>query len=179
MDPMKRYVVGFLFVNAWVLLLHKKRPAWQAGKLNGPGGKVEPDETFEHAMAREFGEEVGYPVVGWEHFATLRAVEDGAPYEVAFFRAERSRTDGVIQTIKYDEWPEWFQVNHLPDEVVPNLHFLIPMAYHAQREAWPYALVESHAVRLQVTPEWSKEMARREGDLDVGAGPRAPVDPSP
>lgn len=56
-----RYVLGFTFSPTFshVLLLWKNRPAWQAGKLNGIGGKIEEGETAEEAMAREFTEETG------------------------------------------------------------------------------------------------------------------------
>ena len=37
-----------------VVLTHKNRPAWQAGKLNGVGGKIELLESPVAAMVREF-----------------------------------------------------------------------------------------------------------------------------
>jgi 8-oxo-dGTP diphosphatase len=56
-----RYVVGFAidFEDDCVLLIKKNRPAWQAGKLNGIGGKIEGNERPEDAMCREFLEETG------------------------------------------------------------------------------------------------------------------------
>jgi 8-oxo-dGTP pyrophosphatase MutT (NUDIX family) len=56
------YVVGFVFDpdESHLLLIWKNRPAWQAGKLNGPGGKRENGETPLAAMEREFGEETGF-----------------------------------------------------------------------------------------------------------------------
>ena len=61
MPPKKTYVAGFLFSpdRSRVLLIRKNRPAWQAGKLNGLGGKIEPGETPPQAMRREFREEQG------------------------------------------------------------------------------------------------------------------------
>lgn len=48
----KSYVVGFMLDQAreHVVLIEKNRPAWQAGKLNGVGGKVEPGEFPVNAM---------------------------------------------------------------------------------------------------------------------------------
>lgn len=80
-------VVGFAFSDdlRTVLLIRKRRPASQAGKLNGVGGKLEPGESFIDAMVREFHEESGI-VTGpgdWTHFATL----DAPRWKVAFFKA--------------------------------------------------------------------------------------------
>ena len=36
-----------------VLLVQKLRPAWQVGKYNLPGGKIEEDETIHDAAVRE------------------------------------------------------------------------------------------------------------------------------
>ena len=57
----KRYVVGFLlnYDRTQVVLIRKNRPAWQAGHLNGVGGKIEMGETPIEAMTREFEEETG------------------------------------------------------------------------------------------------------------------------
>jgi 8-oxo-dGTP diphosphatase len=58
---MKKYVVGFLFSPnlAEVVLVLKNRPDWQAGLLNGIGGKIEDGESPHNAMSREFVEETG------------------------------------------------------------------------------------------------------------------------
>ena len=52
---MKEYVVGFMFSEE----ILKNKPDWQAGRLNGVGGKVEPNEYPDQAMVREFEEETG------------------------------------------------------------------------------------------------------------------------
>ncbi len=56
---MKSYVVGLVFQGNDVVLIRKTHPAWQCGKLNGVGGRMEPGETPQQAMAREFEEEAG------------------------------------------------------------------------------------------------------------------------
>ena len=71
----QQYVVGFAFSadRSKVVLIEKNRPAWQAGKLNGVGGKVDANETHEAAMAREFFEETGVQTTAenWHYFAKL------------------------------------------------------------------------------------------------------------
>jgi 8-oxo-dGTP diphosphatase len=61
------YVCGFLFSpdGKKVVLIKKNRPENQAGKLNGIGGKIEPGETPEQAMIREFNEEAGIYIDEW------------------------------------------------------------------------------------------------------------------
>lgn len=69
------YVVGFAFSadRSKVVLIKKNRPAWQAGKLNGVGGKVDPGETTIAAMAREFFEETGVKTLetDWHYFTKI------------------------------------------------------------------------------------------------------------
>lgn len=69
------YVLGFAFDPelTYVALIRKTKPEWQAGKLNGIGGKVEPSETFRQAMVREFFEETGsrVPSERWHNFSRI------------------------------------------------------------------------------------------------------------
>ena len=78
------YVVGFMFSmdNTKVALIRKKRPAWQAGLLNGIGGHVEASESYAHAMVREFKEETGgdSTVGGWERYAQLTGHSRGGRF---------------------------------------------------------------------------------------------------
>lgn len=72
---MTDYVLGFLFTPAMrnVVLITKTKPEWQAGLLNGVGGKIESGEMPPDAMVREFEEETGVrvPVEAWRHFVRM------------------------------------------------------------------------------------------------------------
>lgn len=88
-----RYALGFMFSSdrSRVALIRKLTPAWQAGLLNGIGGKIEPGESPAQAMAREFAEEAGPATDAseWELFARL-----GDPrFEVHAFRMFSDRVD--------------------------------------------------------------------------------------
>lgn len=84
------YVLGFLFDPGLhsVVLIEKLKPAWQAGKLNGVGGKVEQGEALDAAMAREFAEETGVRIrpQDWAQYATLTGA-DGRHFAVHVFYA--------------------------------------------------------------------------------------------
>ena len=66
----KQYVNGyaFSFDEQNIVLIRKNRPAFMQGMLNAVGGKIEPGETPEEAIQREFREETGMDVVRWKKF---------------------------------------------------------------------------------------------------------------
>jgi len=92
--PQMRYVVGFAFDHDFshVLLIWKNRPLWQAGKLNGIGGKIEPGELPLNAMIREFAEETGIMETQWKIVGRRfrAAIEDNQPgsYEMYMYAAQ-------------------------------------------------------------------------------------------
>ncbi|MBI5881893.1 MAG: 8-oxo-dGTP diphosphatase [Elusimicrobia bacterium] len=57
-DPTERAVLCFVIQDGRVLLIRKKR-GLGAGKVNGPGGRIEPGETAMAAASRETREEIG------------------------------------------------------------------------------------------------------------------------
>lgn len=140
------YVAGFLFNKrlSQVALIKKSKPEWQKGKLNAIGGKIETGETATQAMTREFNEETGCYVVGWELFATLvceserhkGAPDSGQPYQVHFFRAfadadlwsvVRTQTEEEVHVVR---WEDIVWLNALP-----NLSWLIPMALNMDKDS--------------------------------------------
>lgn len=89
----QRYCCGLFFSagHEHVHLIRKNRPTWQAGRLNGIGGKVEPGEWPSEGMAREFREETGLllPPDRWRKFAQIDYCETHAH---VFFYAAVART---------------------------------------------------------------------------------------
>jgi 8-oxo-dGTP diphosphatase len=126
---MQLYVCGFLFSpdRSRVLLIRKNRPAWQAGKLNGVGGKIEAGETPIHAMIREFREEAQLRIESWQEVIVLSGHEDAgktSDWQGHFFRAFGPIDEAVAAT---DEALEIHPVNPLPRDTIPNLQWIIPM----------------------------------------------------
>lgn len=125
----KHYVVGFLFdeTMSFFILIQKERPLWQAGLLNGPGGKIEEGEDPVDAMAREFNEECGRSVTGWKRYCIIHTPNDS----VHFFYA--CSTDDVFAARTMTD--EKVVVAHDADlnRAVPNAKWLIEMARSFRR----------------------------------------------
>jgi 8-oxo-dGTP diphosphatase len=132
------YVVGFMFSmnRDGVLLIRKNRPEWQAGKLNGVGGKIEDGETPRAAMVREFREETGIHTS--EDFWMIAGRIEGLEYRVFILRTfsdaiwdAKSTTDEMTQVYSVNGLFQNFYGNaargSLPAELmVPNLYTIIP-----------------------------------------------------
>jgi len=71
------YVLGFMLSpdETEVVLIRKNRPTWQAGRLNGVGGKVNSGEGYYEAMVREFEEETGVTEREWTHYADMEGID--------------------------------------------------------------------------------------------------------
>ena len=127
---MKQYVAGFLFDNDKqnVVLIRKNRPEYQAGKLNAVGGKFEPiDRTVFLSMEREFFEEAGVNVAGWDNFCVLR--NEILSYEVYFFRTFNTTAFNAARTMESESIVK-LRVKEamVRPDTMPNLCWLIPMA---------------------------------------------------
>jgi len=123
---MYQYVVGIAFADdlRTILLIRKNRPAWQAGFLNGVGGKLEPGEDFLPAMVREFKEETGLdvPAEKWHHAVTFT----GPDYELRFFY---TATDAIFEAASTTDEPiERHDISSLwKIPVISNLRWVIPL----------------------------------------------------
>jgi len=120
---MTHYVAGLLYSEDGmaVALIQKNRPQWQAGLFNAIGGKVELGETAQQAMRREFREEAGVDLE-WTHRMTLK----GSDYSVDFFSRHDDAAISQIMTMT-DEVVEIHQAYDLPENLIPNLWWIIPM----------------------------------------------------
>lgn len=128
------YVVGFLYdPSGHVLLIEKNRPKWQAGKLNGVGGKIEGGEWPIEAMVREFEEETGLASKqeDWTEFFELRTngvtiyfYHARTPLQGRWFHDAQDLTDEPCVVRSVDSLHETL--------IIPNLHWLIPMGWYAE-----------------------------------------------
>jgi 8-oxo-dGTP diphosphatase len=145
------YVAGFYFWRDEMLLVRKHTPSWQSGKLNAIGGKVEAGENSVLAMRREFREETGIDVGGWNLFCQ----ETTENYSVYFFRltADGDGERPVVQPENnVGEFLFWLPVLMSADssEVIGNLHWLVPLARDWRR----YHCVFETGDDIKKRPTW-------------------------
>lgn len=124
-SKLNEMVVGFLFDSNFenVLLIEKNRPLWQAGKLNGVGGKIEENETPLNAMRREFLEETGQEISDFINYCTITGIYG---WRVYFFYAITNKLELKPDTT--NEKQIVVKTRELPDNVIYNLRWLIPAA---------------------------------------------------
>lgn len=119
-----KYVVGFMFNEneTDVLLIKKNKPAWQKGKMNGVGGKIEKGEYAMDAMHREFKEETGIDFDQWKYIVTMSGddwechVFTGSSDDVFDFK---QMEDEVLHLIPLREFDDF--------DLISNLYWLVPM----------------------------------------------------
>ena len=126
-----------------LILVRKNKPAWQKGKLNLPGGKIEPMEDYKIAALRELKEETGL-----EPVEIKRAVGENS--KKTFIESPMEPTLmgkiigswGIVYCVKIPvlfkklnpdkketqtcQWFNWMNLRNNPD-LLPSLNIIIPM----------------------------------------------------
>lgn len=144
--PRTEAVVGFAFSDdlRTVLLIRKRRPASQAGKLNGVGGKVEAGESFVDAMVREFREEAGLDTgpTDWTHFASL----DAPRWRIAFFKAVMPKAELIRAAAAPPLTHETLELHSLvglrDQDTMRNLRWMVPLCLDGSPYVLPIELKE-------------------------------------
>lgn len=109
--PLERATLCFIIKDGRVLLIRKKR-GLGAGKINGPGGKLEPGETPLQAAVRETQEEIGVTPLQLEERGVLHfQFTDGYSLRCAVFIA-RDLEGEPIETVEAD--PFWKPIAEVP-----------------------------------------------------------------
>ena len=124
---MKPYTVGFIFNKdlSKVLLIHKLHPEWQNGRVNGIGGKIEPGEESIDCIVREIREETGLITDKDKWIYAGKNID--SDWVVDFYSYQYHGNEKDAQQM-IDEEIEWFDLNALPENLIPNLAWLIPLA---------------------------------------------------
>jgi len=118
-----------------VLLIHKKT-GLGAGKINGPGGKLEPGETAEEAAVREVQEELHVTPKNLKEMGDLHFdFVDGLKLHCTVFRSEEFEGQPT-ETIEAK--PEWFKFEEIPYDRMwaDDRHWLPSMLEGHSFRAW-------------------------------------------
>ena len=109
--PTEEATILFVVQDGKILLIHKKR-GLGAGLINGPGGRLEKDETTEQCALRETKEELGIEVhdprfAGELYFDMTDGYKlRGHVYTATQFSGVPTETDEAT--------PEWFPLDNIP-----------------------------------------------------------------
>jgi 8-oxo-dGTP diphosphatase len=110
-SPRDRATLLFVVKDGQVLLIRKKR-GLGAGKINAPGGRLEPGETAAAAAVREVEEEVRVTPLGPVELGQLSfQFTDGYSLFCHVFRAGDCRGQAAA-TAEAD--PVWTALDHIP-----------------------------------------------------------------
>jgi len=121
----------YLIDGEEVLLIEKKR-GHGAGNFNGPGGKLEEDETPEQAAKREFREETRVEVEDLEKVAELKFFFGGDPDQhVHVFMTEEY--SGEAEETE-EARPEWFPIKEMPyEDMWPDDEVWMPKMFSGEK----------------------------------------------
>jgi len=109
--PTERAVLLFVVQDGRILLIRKKL-GLGAGKINGPGGRIEPGETPEAAAIRETQEELCITPHAIRHCGELSfQFQDGFSIHAHVFKTEGF--SGAPQETR-EAIPHWFALDAIP-----------------------------------------------------------------
>jgi 8-oxo-dGTP diphosphatase len=108
-------VAGLILRDSKILVCQRRRDDSHALQWEFPGGKVEPGETPQFALARELREELGIEAtIGRELFRTRHRYRESQPeLELIFFQANVDRS-APLQNLVFEGF-EWAEPAALPD----------------------------------------------------------------
>ncbi len=131
--PELAVVAALILRDSEILVCQRRRDDSHALQWEFPGGKVEPGEIPQEALARELREELGIEAtIGRELFRTRhRYHESGQALELIFFQANVDRS-ASLQNLVFERF-EWADPSALPkyDFLQADEEFVALLASHA------------------------------------------------
>ena len=129
--PVDPATLVFVIRGGRILLIRKKR-GLGAGKINGPGGRLESGETPEACAARELHEELGVTARSLVRLGDHRfQFVDGYSIYVHIYRT--SEFDGTPRETD-EAVPMWFDVGAIPfDEMWEDDRYWLPLVVEGRR----------------------------------------------
>lgn len=119
---MTEYVLGYAEFDDRVIFIEKQKPEWQKGRLNLPGGHIEPNESWRSALSREFEEEIGVKPLNIEFAGTIVSPSGSVVvgYCGTLREAPRTMTDEKVILIRREKASK-------SPFMIPNLRVIIPL----------------------------------------------------
>ena len=131
----KMEITLLLMIKDGKILLGEKKKGFGKGKLNGPGGKIEPGETPEQEMIRETREEVGITPTKYKEMGTVEFVEwyKGEEQNVIFYLYVATEYEGKLK--ESDELkPYWFDLDNIPyDKMFEDDSYWMPIVLEGNK----------------------------------------------
>ena len=121
----------FVMDDNEILLIEKKRGVGE-GLYNGPGGKVEKNESIEECAIREVKEETRIDIQNVEKIGELEFIfgQDPFMFVHVFTTSEFS---GEIEETE-EARPEWFSIENIPlNEMWPDDKYWIPKMLNGEK----------------------------------------------
>ena len=128
--PQDRATLLFVIRGGQILCIRKKR-GLGAGKINGPGGKIDPGESAKQAAIREVEEELGITPTGVQARGAIDfQFVDGYAIQVYIFTASGYR--GEPQETA-EATPVWAFISDMPyDEMWADDRLWMPILFAGQ-----------------------------------------------
>jgi 8-oxo-dGTP diphosphatase len=106
-------VAGVVTHAGKILIGQRKRNDWHGGKWEFPGGKIEPGEAPEQALARELREELGIEAIIGEVLQRYEfSYNNRPPVELVFYSVEQF--SGVPVNYEFEQIL-WEEAHRLPE----------------------------------------------------------------
>lgn len=130
-ETQNNMVVGLIFSPDFeqVILIEKRAPEWQAGLLNGVGGKAKPeDKSVIDTMVRECFEETGLLIEAEEWTMAVDMIIMERKCRIVFFFCSTPKYFNAMT--KEEEHVGIYlsdSICHREISVIPNLKWIIPL----------------------------------------------------
>ncbi len=145
----------FVFEGDEILLINKKTGLGK-GKVNGPGGKIDPGETPEQCAVRECREELGITVSELEYCGQHRfQFVDGYSIHVWVYR---TRQFEGVPTESREAEPLWVRQDQIPyEQMWEDDQLWLPMLIRGERFESRWIFDGDTMLDYDIKPEGSNE----------------------